>query len=247
MKKYTLSGSKRTVSGRKVKTIRSQGQIPATIYGKKVKSVSISIPQDAFIKVYDQAGETGLIELQLEKDARPVLVHTVQVHPVSDAILHVEFHQVDLKEKVHAKVSIEQSGTSPAVEQKLGVLLNVLNEIEVEALPADLPEKIIVDITKLAEVNQELKVADLSIPTGVTVLTDKTLTIVKVGPLVTKEAEAQAQAEAEAAAAAAAAAAPAEGTAAAAPAEGTAAAAPATPAQESQAKPAEEKKQTPKT
>jgi len=245
MKKYTLSGSKRTVSGRKVKTIRSQGQIPATIYGKKIQSVSISILRDAFIKVYDQAGETGLIELQLEKDTRPVLVHTVQVHPVNDEILHVEFHQVDLKEKVHAKVSVEHTGECPAVAQKLGVLLNVLTEIEVEALPTDLPEKIIVDVSKLTDVNQELKVADISVASGVTILTDKTLTIIKIGPLVTKEAEALAQAEAEAAAAAAAAAAPAEGTTTAAPTEG-APAAEATPTQETPVKPTEEKKQSPK-
>ncbi|HUD20029.1 MAG TPA: 50S ribosomal protein L25 [Patescibacteria group bacterium] len=204
MKKYTLTGEKRELVGKKVKHLRREGKLPATIYGKKIKSASISISTDAFHKVYEEAGETGLVQLSVGGDTRPVLIHSVQVDPVSYVPLHVEFHQVDLKEKVHAKVSVELTGDSPAIAQKLGVLLSVLRDVEVEALPTDLPEKILVDISKLAEVNQELKVSDLSVASGVTVLTDGTLTIVKVGPLVTKEAEALAASEAAAAAEAAA-------------------------------------------
>jgi len=201
MKKYSLLGSKRTVVGKKVKSLRREGTIPATIYGKKVKSISVSVGFDAFEKVYAQAGETGLIELSVDRDIRPVLIHSVQVHPVTNAPLHVEFHQVDLKEKVHANVPVELVGECPAVAQKLGVLLTVLDEIEVEALPTDLPEKITVDVSKLAEVNAEFKVSDLILPAEITVLTDQGLTVAKVGPLVTKEAEALAAAEAAAAAA----------------------------------------------
>lgn len=203
MKKYSLSAISRTLVGRKVKNLRKQGQIPATIYGKGVKSISVSVALDAFSKVYKETGETGLIELQADKEMRPVLVHTVQIDPVTQAILHVEFHQVDLKQKVHAKIPVHIIGEAPAVAQKLGVLLTVLNDIEVEALPAELPEKIEVDVAMLAEVDQEVKVADLKVGSSVTVLTDAGLTVVKVGPLVTKEAEAQAAAEQAAAAEAA--------------------------------------------
>jgi large subunit ribosomal protein L25 len=233
MKKYSLTGQPRTIVGKKVKTLRSKGQLPATIYGKTVKSASISVPNDAFKQVYENAGETGLIELTIDKTVHPVLVHNVQVDPVSDIPLHIEFHEVNLKEKVHANVPIEHIGESPAVAQKLGVLLSVLNEIEVEALPADLPEKITVDISSLAQVDQELKVSDLALPAEVTILTDITLTVVKIGPLITKEAEALAAAEAAAAEAAAAAAPSAEGAPAAegaAPAEGAPAAEGAKPA-----------------
>jgi large subunit ribosomal protein L25 len=225
MKKHILTASARVVAGRKVKTLRKQGLVPATIYGKKIKSVSVSVPNDAFVKVYKEAGATGLIELTVDsprarlparqgeagKEVRPVLTHNVQVDPVSSALLHVEFYQVDLKEKVHANVSLEVVGVPPAVAQKIGVLLTVLNEVEVEALPTDLPEKIAVDVSGLAEINQEINVVDLSVPSGVTVLTDGNLTVAKIGSLVTKEAEAQAAAEEAAAAAAQA---PAEGEAA---------------------------------
>lgn len=238
MKKHSLTATARTQVGRKVKILRKEGKLPATVYGKGIKSASVTIAGDAFAKVYAEAGETGLIELHVDRDTRPVLVHNVQVDPVSNARLHVEFHQVDLKEKVHAKVPVELVGESPAIAQKLGVLLTVLNDIEVEALPAELPEKIEVDVTRLVGVDQEVKVSDITLASGVTVLTDAGLTVVKVGPLVTKEAEAQAVAEEAAAAEAAVAAGGEAAEGAAAPAEG----AKEEKAPAGEAKPAEEKK-----
>lgn len=235
MKKHTLEVSKRTNIGRKVKNLRKTGQLPATIYGKNIPSVSVTIPAKAFEVVYGQAGETGLVQLTLDGQVRPTLIHTVQKNPLNDQILHVEFHQVDLKEKVHAKVPVEFVGEAAAVTGKTGVLLTILDEIEVEALPTDLPEKLTLDVSALAEVDQELKVTDIQVPKGVEVLTDSTLSVVKVGSLVSREAEAEAAAEAAAAAAAAAEAAPAEGVAVSeAPAEGApqAGQAPAKPQEE---------------
>jgi large subunit ribosomal protein L25 len=203
MKKHSLTASAREELRRKVRHLRAAGKIPATVYGKGIKSMSVTVSRDEFAKVYKETGETGLIELTVGKEVRPVLVHMVQINPVTDALLHVEFHQVDLKEKVHAKVAIHAVGESPAVAQKLGVLLTVLNDIEVEALPTDLPEKIEVDVTGLSEIDQEVKVGGIKVPSGVTILTDAELTVVKVGPLVTKEAEAQAAADEVAAAEAA--------------------------------------------
>lgn len=189
MKKHILHGSVRTIVGRKVKKLRAEGLTPANVFGKKTASVSLSVKTDEFQTVFAETGETGLIELTLEKEQtpRPVLVHHVQVDPVSGAVLHVEFFQVDLKEKVHAQVPLEFTGTPPAVEQNLGVFLTVLTEVEAEALPAELPEHIAVDVSGLVEVNQELKVSDLDVPKGVTVLTDAGLTVVKIGALTKPE------------------------------------------------------------
>lgn len=211
MKKHTLVANKREALGRKVKKVRATGQIPATVYGKNVKSVSVSVPADKFVQMYDEVGETGLIELLIEDKkgaiglpaGRQVLIHNVQKDPVTWSILHVEFHQVDLKVKVHANVPLVTIGESPAVTQKKGVVLTILDEIEVEALPTDLPEKIEVDIRSLSDVNAEVKVGDLMIPEGVTVLSDASLTVVKIGSLVSREAEAEAAAEAAKAAEAA--------------------------------------------
>ena len=242
MKKYSLSAINRDLIGRKVKNLRAQGNTPATVYGRNVKSISVTIPTEAFTKVYAQAGETGLIELSVGSDVKPVLIHTVQKDPVKSQLLHVEFYQVDLKQKVKTKVPLELVGDAPAVMQKVGVLLTLIDEVDVEALPTDLPEKISIDVSRLAEVGQEVKVADLTTLKGVTILTDANLAVVRVGPLVSKEAEAQAAAEAAEAAAKAAeaaAAAPAAGTPGEAPpAEGK----PAEAAAPEASKPAEEKK-----
>lgn len=243
MKTYKLDAQKRNTVGRKVKSLRAAGQVPATVYGKNIQSTSVSVAADAFEKVFSEAGETGLVELSIggdlpagRQDVRPVLIHTVQTEPVYGKLLHVEFYQVDLKEKVKANVPVELAGDAPAVVNKVGVLLTITDEVEVEALPTDLPEKISVDVSRLAEVNQEIKVSDLVAPKGVTILTTADQSIVRVGSLISKEAEAQAAEEAAQAAAAAAAAAPAEG---AAPAGGPAEAAPATEA----AKPESPKKE----
>ncbi len=196
MKKYTLKAKTRTVVGRKVKKLRTEGIIPATLYGRKIKSISLALSENEFLTLWSQAGETGIIELSVDSlAARPVLIHHVQKHAVSDSIIHVEFFQVDLKQKVRAKIPIELKGESPAVASKIGVILTISDQIEVEALPAELPEKITVDISQLTDVNQELKVSDLRFPAGVTVLSDTSLTIVKVGALVSKAVEAESKAE----------------------------------------------------
>lgn len=196
MKKHTLTARPRQILGRKVKQLRREGQIPATVYGKNVKSTSIQVASDAFEKMHKQAGETGVIELSVGNEVHPVLIHTVQLHPVTAQILHVEFRQVDLKEKVKANVPIELVGMAKAVTDKIGVLLTILDWVEVEALPTDLPENIKLDVSALAEVDDELKVKDLKAPTGVTIVADGELTIVKVGSLVSREAEVQAAEEA---------------------------------------------------
>lgn len=204
MKKHTLSAQIRDIIGRKVKSLRAKGEVPATVYGKDVKSVSVSVRKDAFTSVYNEAGETGLIELSIAGDVRPILIHTVQKDPISGDILHAEFYQVNLKQKVKTNVPIEFTGDAPAVTQKTGVLLTLIDEVEVEALPTDLPEKILVDVSKLAEVDQEVKVADITVTPGVTILTAPDQSVIRVGSLISKEAEVQAAAEAAAAAAAAA-------------------------------------------
>lgn len=201
MEKYTLQAQQRTSVGRKVKKLRQTGHIPGTIYGKKIKSVTVAVEAVAFGKLYEKAGESALIELVVDGKVRPVLIHNVQKSALTEAPLHVEFFQVDLKEKVKTKVPLKFTGDSQAVSQKLGVLLTIIDEVEVEALPTELPEHITVSITELKALGEEIKVADLKVPAGVTILTDAELTVIKIGALVTKEAEAEAKAEEVAAAA----------------------------------------------
>lgn len=174
MDKQTLKAEPRKTQGRKVKNLRLGGTLPANIFGKKIKSLAIELPLKAFEEVYKKVGETGLIELTVGKETRPVLVHNVQLNPTTEVPIHVDFHQVDLKEKVLAKVPVEMIGEAPAQKQGLGTVVLFINEIEVEALPADLPDKFEVSVENLAEVDQAIYVKDLKV--------DKSKVDIKIDP-----------------------------------------------------------------
>jgi len=208
MQKSKLLVTSRTVLGRKVKSLRRQGQLPANIYGKKVVSNAVQVATKDFTTIVSKSGEAGLLELTLNDQKIPALIHNIQYHPVTGLPLHVDFFQVDLKEKVTSRIPLVLIGESRAVKDKIGVLLSILTEVEVSALPADLPEKIEVDISNLTAVDQVIKVLELKVNSGVKILTDKDLDVVKLAPLVSKEAEKMAKEEAEAKAAAVVAAAP---------------------------------------
>lgn len=197
MAKQTIVAQKRNLLGRKVKQLRVQGLLPANIFGKKVKSQSVSVSLKDFSKIYQTAGETTLVEIDLEGKKLPVLISNVSFHPVSGLPLHADFHQVDLKEKVTANVPLEIMGEAPAVKDKIGVLLKNLDTLEVEALPENLPEKISIDVSQLKAIDESIKVSGLKAGDGVKILTDPDLELVKIAPLVSKEAEAMAKEEAE--------------------------------------------------
>ena len=173
----------RSVTGRKVKTLRKEGFLPGNVFGKGLKSEAIQLSLKDFEKVYKEAGETGLIELKIGTKTRPVLVSNLQINPVSDLPIHVDFRQVDLKEKVAAKVAVEMEGEAPAEKSGVGTAVLYINEIEVEALPTDLPDKFSVDISALAEVDQAILIKDLKVDrTKVTLKAEEETIVVKVEP-----------------------------------------------------------------
>lgn len=182
-----MTAKSRTVVGRKVKKLRIQGLLPGNIYGKKVKSQAVSVDEKVFRGVFATAGETGLVDLMLEGKKLPVLIHNVSYHPITNQIIHADFYQVDLKEKVTANVPLAVTGEAPAVKDKTGVLLTNLDELQVEALPQDLPDRIEVDISGLVKIDDAVKVTDLKVSDKIKILTDTELEVVKIGPLTVKE------------------------------------------------------------
>lgn len=186
MDKQVLTAQIRKTIGRKVKTLRKEGVIPANVYGKKVKSQAIQVALPEFKKVFEEVGETGLVTLKIEGakgEDRAVLVSNVQYDPVSDLPVHIDFRQVDLKEKVTAEVMVEVTGVSPAEKGGVGTVVKYIDEIEVEALPTDLPEKFVIDISTLTEVDQAVYAKDLSYDKSkVEVKIDPDTIIVKVEP-----------------------------------------------------------------
>lgn len=202
MKRSKLTVEKRKVLGKKVKKLRREGILPANIYGKDVKSLAVQLPQKEFETVFKEVGETGLVDVAVNGEVKPVLIHNVQVEPLSNQYLHADFYQVNLKEKIKAMVPVVIIGEAKAVVDKVGIVLQPLSEIEVEALPEDLPEKIEVNVEKLANLEEQIAVGDLKAPQGVEILTDPEQVVVKVAALVSKEAEELAAQEAAAAEAA---------------------------------------------
>ncbi|MBI2442865.1 MAG: 50S ribosomal protein L25 [Candidatus Levybacteria bacterium] len=187
--RHALQAEKRTVLGKAVKKLRRTGFLPANVYGKGLESTAIQVNAKEFNTVYKEAGETGLVDLKVDGEVRPVLIKNLQLEYPLRIPLHVDFYQVNLKEKVKTMVPIELLGEAKAVTEKVGTMIQPLSEIEVEALPTDLPEKIEVNVEPLAALDEQITVADLKIPAGITVLTDPGQVIVKIAELAAPEPE----------------------------------------------------------
>lgn len=153
--------------------------MPGSVYGKDFKSITIQMDAKTANLLHEEHGESGLIDLQIEKEIFPVLFKNPQFHPVTGDLVHVDMYKVDLKEKTTVEVPIEIVGESASA--KLGnVLINVIDSVEVEALPTDLPENFVVDISKLATLEDMITVADLEYDkTIMTIITDPEQVIVK--------------------------------------------------------------------
>lgn len=158
-----LKVEKRDLTGRKVKKLRKENVLPASVYGRGIDSLSLKADIHDVKEMFDQVGETSLVDLKIkgEEGKRAVLLKNPQYDPVTDKLLHLDFHQVDLSQKVTAEVPVELVGKSPAAEAGEGVLVRLVDELEVEALPTELPEEFVVDVSGLEEIDDAVTVSDL--------------------------------------------------------------------------------------
>lgn len=159
--KVSLKIELRTVFGKKLNKVRKQGLAPANIYGPDFKSKAISVVYKDLIKTYRIVGKTGVVYLSLDKESIPVLITSVQKHPLTRSFIHVDFRKIDLSKKIEASVPVVSVGVSEAVSQKGGVLLIQSDTLLIEALPESIPHEIEVDISIIKEIGQEIKVSDL--------------------------------------------------------------------------------------
>ena len=171
-KAIVLKAKTREVTGKKVEQLRKEDIIPAVMYGNKIASQNILVNYLDFKRVYDKAGESALIELETEGKKVNVLVHDIQLDPMSGKFTHVDFFQVNMKEEVETEIPLEFIGESPAVKELGGVLIKSLDEITVKCLPADLPEKYEIDISKLTTFDDVIAVKDLQVSDKVEILID---------------------------------------------------------------------------
>lgn len=197
MKHPQLKADERTVLGKQVKKLRREGLLPGNVYGKGLNSHALQVKLSDFENVYKEAGETGLVDLSYDGKSKPVLIKNLQMNHATRTLLHVDFYQVNLKEKVKTTIPVVVTGEAKAVTDKIGLIIQSLNDVEIEALPDKLPENIEISVEHLAEIGDQITVADLKAPEEVAILTDPSLTIAKVVEPVVEEPEPEPEEAAE--------------------------------------------------
>jgi large subunit ribosomal protein L25 len=172
MEKIVLKAVKREVTGKQVKALRRAGQLPAVIYGRHVEPISISLEAHATGLVLARLTSSTLVTIDVEGQEYAALVREKQRDFIKGNLTHIDFLALDLSETIRTKVRLTFTGVSSAVKDYSAVLVHRMEAFEVECLPADLPERINVDISSIKEIGNNIRVSDISLPENVTVLDD---------------------------------------------------------------------------
>jgi large subunit ribosomal protein L25 len=181
----TLEAKIRQITGKKVKKLRKAGILPAVLYGKGIDPLNLELNIKDFARVFKEAGHTNLIQLSVfgEKgtETRNVLIHDVDIDPLKATPIHVDLYQVRMDEKVSVLIPIRFVGESSAVKNEGGILVKAMHELEVRALPGNIPEEITVDISGLNTFEDVIYVRDITPPEGVEIVspTDSVIALVQ--------------------------------------------------------------------
>lgn len=165
---FNLKTTKRAKED-KVGDLRLEGQIPAVVYGGKEESVLCSVALNEFIKVWREAGETGLVELETAGGKKDVMIHEVQKDPVSDVPMHIDFYAVTKGQKIEVNVPLEFVGTAPAIKNLGANLMATMHDIAVIGDAREIPQSIDVSVESLTDLDSQILVKDLVLPAGVEV------------------------------------------------------------------------------
>lgn len=169
--------------------------MPAELYGRGIENQHLVIPMKELRRVLKQAGQGTLVNVMVDGQKRPVMIHEIMVHPVSDEITNVDLYQVRLDEKIKVRIPIEFTGESQAVKEKNGLLVKAMQDVEVEALPNDIPRSASVDISKISDIGQSVFVKDLNLADGVKAVVEGDSVVATVTAKMTEEQEAALSAE----------------------------------------------------
>jgi large subunit ribosomal protein L25 len=174
----TISITKRAERGNNLSKLRGAGKVPAVLYGPKDAAEAITLSRTEIESFIQKQGESSVVTLKGEDIEKDVLIQDIQIHPVSGKIEHVDFYVIDKTKKVEVSVPIEYVGESPAVKTLGGTLVKVLYELEIESLPANIPQQITVDVSGLVDFESSILARDIKLPQGVTLITNPEDTVV---------------------------------------------------------------------
>ena len=189
MDEVVFQANRREVIGKKVKTLRREGMLPAVVYGHNIEPISISLDMRDALRTLDSISPSALVVLEIDGEKHYTLVRDKQRNPVRRSIIHVDFQAVSLTETVRADVNVNIIGEAPAVETYLAIVVPSLEQLSIECLPTDLPDRIDVDISGLSEIGDSILVGDLTVPEGVEVMDDPEEVVVVVIPQAAEEEE----------------------------------------------------------
>jgi large subunit ribosomal protein L25 len=176
-----LKASTRTLLGKSSRRLHGEGKLAGVVYGHNTAATPLVMDRLEFQKVYGKSGRTHLVDLLVDGDrTEKVLVREIQTHPRRLGPIHVDFYQVSLEEKITVEVPVHLTGESAAVKRGDADVLQPVHMVRVECLPTDIPEAFEVDLTPLEEIESELRISDLNVPKGVTVLVDPEELVVKI-------------------------------------------------------------------
>lgn len=188
-----LMAEPRTVHGKQVKRLRREGLVPGVVYGPVIdNTISVSVDRRAFDKFYMQHGHSTIFKLKWDGGEETVLIREVQVEPVRRDPLHIDFFAPNLRVKLRSMVPVVLVNANP---EMAGILNTIYTEIEVEALPMDLPHQVEVDISGLREVGDHIRVGEVTMPANVELVTDADETIATVVAEAVEEEEVEAAEE----------------------------------------------------
>lgn len=183
MEKIKIQATKRDVLGKKVSSLRREGLVPVVLYGKGKDNMSLSVNKKDFDRAYKMSGGSTIIQVEIDGEkTKNVLIKDVDKSPVSDSILHADFYQVRMSEKITAPIPLSFVGDSKAVIDLGGSLITNKSEVEVECLPGDLPHEIEVDISVLEDFEAVIHLKDIKMPEGVEIKDDIEETVALVEP-----------------------------------------------------------------
>ena len=172
MNELELKATKRDVIGKKVKVLRREGYLPAIIYGRGVESIPITLNRKEADKILAKTTSSQLLVIEVDGKQHTTLVRDRQRHPVTSDILHIDFLEVSMTEKLRTMVDVILTGESPAVKELGAILVTGVEAIEIECLPTDLPENFVIDISSLEDFGDAVYVRDIKIGDAIEVLTD---------------------------------------------------------------------------
>lgn len=176
-----LKASTRTLLGKRSRRLHGEGKLAAVVYGHNTAATPLVLDRLEFQKIFLKSGRTKLLDLVVDGDrTEKVLVREIQTHPRRLGPIHVDFYQVSLEEKITVEVPVHVTGESAAVKRGDADVLQPIHRVRVECLPTDIPASFEVDLTPLEEIESELRVSDLVVPKGVTVLDDPEDLVVKI-------------------------------------------------------------------